>query len=290
MRTPLTSGIWCPSLTPFDDVLRVETGLLAQHCRWLLEEGAHGIVLFGTTGEANSLAVADRCAALEAVLGAGIPPESIMVGIGCCALDDTAALGRHALANGCIRVLALPPFYYKNVPETGVIEAYARAIDAIGDARMRFYFYRIPQLSGVDITPAIIDAVLARFGDTIAGLKDSSGDAASIEDLCRQYARRLDVLVGSERYLSAALALGASGCITATANVFARSLRELYEQPGRQLQERATAERAKLEGPDMIAALKAATSRRTGDARWCHLRPPLGAPAAATQTPNAARR
>lgn len=275
MSGHVTAGVWCPTLMPLDRALDPDAGLLNAHLSWLVDQGCDGVVLFGTTGEANSFTVAERQRVLEGVLTAGFAPERLIVGTGCCSAGDTVALTKHALANGCARVLVLPPFYYKGVSEQGTIDAYSREIEAVADDRLRFFFYRIPQLSGVDITSGVVDALLGRFGRQIAGLKDSSTDRESIESLCRRFGGRLDVLVGSERYLKAALECGASGCISATANVHAPIIRALFDERTDDAQRRATCARAAYETLPMIPALKAATAWRTKDEGWLRVRPPL---------------
>jgi 4-hydroxy-tetrahydrodipicolinate synthase len=275
MTTHVTTGVWCPTLTPLDAALDPDLRLLNAHLCWLLDQGCHGIVLFGTTGEANSFTVDERQRVLEGVLATGFAPDRLIVGTGCCSAGDTASLTKHAIASGCPRVLVLPPFYYKGVSEQGTIDAYSREIEAVADDRLRFFFYRIPQLSGVDITPGVIDALVERFGHQIAGLKDSSTERESVEALCRRFGKRIDVLVGSERFLKRALECGASGCISATANVHAPVIRALFDDPTQAAQERATLARDAYETASMIPALKAATARRTNDDGWSHVRPPL---------------
>src|SRR5690348_3836858 len=95
----LTSGIYCPTLTPVDDDGAPCIDLLREHCRWLLDQGCHGIVLFGTTGEANSFTIAERRSVLEALLAGAIAAQALIVGTGCCAVGDTVELTKHAL--GC---------------------------------------------------------------------------------------------------------------------------------------------------------------------------------------------
>ena len=91
----------------------------------------------------------------------------------------------------------------------------------------------------------------------------------------------MDVLAGSERYLLAALAAGASGCVTATANADPASICALYDARhsphAGALQEKVTAARLALEAFPMIPALKELPADRTGDGRWRNLRPPLTA-------------
>jgi 4-hydroxy-tetrahydrodipicolinate synthase len=279
LRTPLTSGVACATLTPLDDDGTACLPLLASHCRLLLDAGCGSIVLLGTTGEANSFTVAERIAILEGVLAAGIPAGAIIVGAGCCAVGDSVALSRHALSSGCTRVLMLPPFYYKNVSDAGVVDAFSRTIESIGDDRLHLYLYRIPQLSGVDFSAAAIDELRRRHPGIIAGLKDSSGDRESMVALCLRFGPVIDILAGSERFLLDALAAGASGCVSATANATAALISELYRRrddpSAGELQQRATDARSAFEGYPLIAALKEFTARRTGDRRWRNLRPPL---------------
>ena len=67
------AGVWCPVLTPVDQDLNPDAARFVAHARWLLDEGCHGLVVFGTTGEANSFSVDERVALLEAILEAGLP-------------------------------------------------------------------------------------------------------------------------------------------------------------------------------------------------------------------------
>ncbi|MBV8223469.1 MAG: dihydrodipicolinate synthase family protein, partial [Candidatus Eremiobacteraeota bacterium] len=214
----LTTGVNCATLTPMDSDGAACIPLLAAHCRWLLAQGCANVVLLGTTGEANSFSLEERKAILEDLLETGLEPQRLIVGTGCCAIDDTVTLTRHALRCGVDRVLVLPPFYYKNIEDAGLIEAFAKTIDAVGDGRLRLYLYQIPQLTGVAFSAAVIESLLHAYPAIIAGIKDSSGDWEGIRALCFQFGKRMDVLAGSERFLIAALRAGATGCVTATAN------------------------------------------------------------------------
>ncbi|HEY7980915.1 MAG TPA: dihydrodipicolinate synthase family protein [Candidatus Eremiobacteraceae bacterium] len=279
MNRKLTTGVVCAALTPLDDNGEPCVSLLVEHCRRLLGAGCSAIALLGTTGEANSFTVEERKVILDAVVRGGIPAGQLIVGTGCCAIGDCVTLTRHALAIGAARVLMLPPFYYKNVRDEGVVEAYARTIEAIGDERLRLYLYNIPQLSGVAIGAAVAGPLAARYPGIIAGIKDSAGDWAATESLCLSFGSSLDVLVGSERFLTAGIAAGASGCVTATANAFAEPICELYARLGGPdapaLQERVNLMRATVERYPAIAALKELEARRSGDTRWRNVRPPL---------------
>ena len=274
----LTTGVKCATLTPMEHGGDACIPLLEAHCRWLLDAGCDGIVLLGTTGEANSFSVNERKEILEDLLDMEIDPQRLIVGTGCCAINDTVALTKHALRCGVQRVLVLPPFYYKNVEDAGLIDAFARTIEAVGDDKVRIYLYQIPQLTGVAFSSAVIEELLGRYL-VVAGFKDSSGDLDGILALCARFKDRMDVLVGSERFLIPALRAGATGCVTATANAHPAMIADLYAHrhatdAGARQEKIATARDA-FERHPMIPLLKEHVAARTGDARWRNLRAPL---------------
>ena len=102
-------GVWSPVLVPLRPDLSIDAGRFVAHARWLLAQGCHGLALFGTTSGANSFSVSERRALVEEVIGAGIPPERLMVGTGCCALTDSVELTRHAVDAGCGRARSSMP-------------------------------------------------------------------------------------------------------------------------------------------------------------------------------------
>ncbi len=156
-------GIWSPVLVPMHDDFSIDVERFLAHARWLLNEGCHGLALFGTTSEANSFSLEERMGLLEAALEAGIAPAQLMLGTGCCALPDSVRLTRHAVDNGCNKVLMLPPFYYKGVGDAGLYRSYAEVIDRIADDELRVLFYHFPKLSGVPITVGLIELLLADY-------------------------------------------------------------------------------------------------------------------------------
>ena len=130
----LPDGVYAASLTPQHENLSVDHAALVEHARWLLDNGCDGILLLGTTGEANSFDVAERMDILDAVLEAGLPAHRLLVGTGCCAVPDTVTLTRHAASRGVGGVLMLPPFYYKNVHDEGVFAVFDQVIQQTGEA------------------------------------------------------------------------------------------------------------------------------------------------------------
>jgi 4-hydroxy-tetrahydrodipicolinate synthase len=274
------SGIWCPLLTPVDDDLKPDPGRFVEHARWVLDQGCHGIAVFGTTGEATSFSVGERLALLDAALAAGLPRERMMVGTGCCALTDSVDLSRHALAQGVAGLLMLPPFYYKGNSDEALFRSFDLIIQRLGTSAFQLYLYHFPTLSGVPITPGLIELLRDAYPDTMAGVKDSSGDWENTRLLLDRFPD-LAIFPGTETLLLAGLEHGGAGCITAAANVNGAAVRAVWDafQAGdgsaRDRQTAITTTRGVLQSRPMIPAMKYLLAEARGDQSWRRVRPPM---------------
>jgi 4-hydroxy-tetrahydrodipicolinate synthase len=89
--------------------------------RFLLANGCDGLNVLGTTGEATSFSLDQRRRVMTAYAESDLPLTRMMVGTGAAALADAIALTRHAAELGFAGALVLPPFYYKGVPDDGLV-------------------------------------------------------------------------------------------------------------------------------------------------------------------------
>ena len=274
-------GVWAPAMTPLDQDLMPDLARAVAHVKWLLQNGCHGVGIFGTTGEANSFSVEERIAVLEAVVAAGVAPERLMVGTGLCALTDTVRLSAHAVGLGCKKLLMLPPFYYKGVSDAGLAASFSEVIERVGDSEVEVFLYHFPKLSGVPITHGLIELLLKAYPKNVVGLKDSSGDAAG----CAAYIEtfpELAVFPGTEAIQLDMLEKGGVGTISATANINPGQIRKVYDlftagegAAARAQQETVTAVRLEAQKTPTIATLKPLLARHLNDDSWRRLRPPL---------------
>jgi len=276
-------GVWSAAATPLDEALNPDIGRLVKHGKALVAAGCDGLAVLGTTGEANSFAVAQRKAIVEGLLEGGIEADRLAPGVGVAALAETIELTRHALSLGVTRVVMLPPFYYKNVSDDGVFAAYARIVEGVGDARLRIVLYNFPQTSAVPLGPDLVARLIAAFPGVVAGIKDSSGQldsALGYVGLDRDFA----VMIGSDPLLATMLPAGAAGCITALSNLRVGDLRVVYDgwnDPARAGE--VAAAQARLEQwrtlslgyGAQLPAIKAMLALRDEDEGWNRLVPPL---------------
>ena len=274
-RTP---KLFVPAITPFAADLSVDTARFIANCKALLDDGADGLAPFGTTSEANSLSVTERTDLLDALIDAGVPAARLIPGTGCAALPDSIALTRHAVSRGVLGTLTLPPFYYKGVPEDGLVDSFSAIIDAVGDSSLKIYLYHIPQMTGAPITLTLIEKLLAKHPGVFVGLKDSSGNWDNTHAVIKAFPE-LDTYSASEALIPQNVAAGGAGCISASANINARNIVALMRALGSP-EEAATAAgvnevRKIFEGLPLIPAIKAATARRHRDPAYATVRPPF---------------
>ncbi len=280
-QRPILKGIIAASPTPMTDDFSVDHGMLADHCMWLLANGCSSVALLGSTGEANSFSVMERLEILEKLVAAGIPPDRIMVGTGCCAFPDTVLLTKHALSLGVTTVLVLPPFYYKNVTEDGLFRAYETVLAKVDDDRLNMILYHNPKVSGVPIGAGLIERLIRAYPGSIAGMKDSGGDVNYMKANCERFPN-IKIYSGSETYLLDILQSGGSGCISATLNVTCTKAatvlekRESREAPV--LQEKLAQIRCAFERYPLLAAVKCVLADIRNNKRWLNIRPPLSPP------------
>ena len=284
MTTPI-SGVWAPTLTPLTEALNIDHKLLVEHCVGLLASGCDGIVLFGSTGEAPSFSVAERSVALEALVDGGVSTDQIVVGTGCAAFPDTAELSHHATELGVRGVLVIPPYFFKGVSDDGVARGYTALCEAIG-ADLRLYLYHFPGLSMVPITPTVIAKIRADFAENLIGLKDSSGQVNSLHGFTNL--DDLAVLPGTERLMIEGARHGATGVITATANIAPAVIQEVWQQRDRASIDDSLmlAVRSIIEAGGTIPTMKSWLAHAKGHEGWNRVRPPLTALASETSETN----
>jgi 4-hydroxy-tetrahydrodipicolinate synthase len=136
------------------------------------------------------------------------------------------------------------------------------------------YLYHIPLVSQVGIPLAVIGRLVRAYPGVVVGMKDSSGDFENTRAVLRAISG-FEVFVGSEKFLLSNLEEGGAGCITATANVNAKAIARAFRERSKERQREIDAVRAAFEELPLIAALKETVARRTGDASWRAVRPPL---------------
>ena len=251
--------------------------------RYLLDHGCDGLNVLGTTGEATSFSRDERMDLMSAYRSNGLPMQRLMVGTGAAAVSDAITLTRHAAELGFAGALLLPPFYYKGVPDDGLVAYIDAIVTASAGKPIPLYLYHFPAQSGLPWHVALIRRLLDKHRDRIVGLKDSSGDMAYAREVAK-IAPGFDVFPSTEAALLEARSGVFAGCISATANCNADLCQRAWASGDAAASELAVGIRNLFNDRPLVSGIKTLLAHIHGDPALAAVKPPLAPPSAADRT------
>ena len=216
----LIKGIYAASMSVLNDDLTLNIAKTIEHAEMVIENGCHGAAIFGSTGQAQLIPIAEKINLLNK-LAVNKHKDKYIIGTGLNSLGETINLMRVARSLDFQKFLIMPPAYYK-YGDNEVIDFYRKIVEAIPDSKI--ILYNFEKLCGYKFSVECVQELVNRFPDQIVGVKDSSYNL--FENL------KLDnfsVMPGSESKLLKGLELGCSGIITATCNATAELARKVYD-------------------------------------------------------------
>ncbi|KAI3328191.1 hypothetical protein F4824DRAFT_429766 [Ustulina deusta] len=223
------SGIWAPAITFFDP----ETDTLlpddqGKYYSYLSKSGLAGLVILGTNAETFLLTREERKQLLQVAREACGPEFPIMAGVGGHSTRQVLEFIADAADAGANYVLVLPPAYFGKATTPAVIDGFYA--DVAANSALPVVVYNFPGVcNGVDLDSATI-ARLARQHDNIVGVKLTCGSVAKITRLASELPpERFATFGGQSDFLIGGLSVGSAGCIAAFANVFPRSIVQIYK-------------------------------------------------------------
>ena len=267
-------GVIAAIATPVDEQGSPDTARATRLARYLVDNGCDGLNVLGTTGEATSFSLDERRRVMTAYRDAGLPLDRMMVGTGAAAVADAIALTQHAAALNFAGALVLPPFYYKGVPDDGLVAYIEAIVKATAPKPIPLYLYHFPQQSGLHWHVKLVKRLLDSFGARIVGLKDSSGDMAYAREAAA-ISRSFDVFPSTEAVLLEARGGAFAGCISATANLNADLCQRAWAAGDQSALDQAVAIRKLFDGRPLVPGVKALLAHIHGDTALARVKPPL---------------
>jgi len=267
-------GVWAAVVTPVDASYAPDARKAIPYYGDLLAGGCDGLNLFGTTGEAMSFGAGQRCAMMESVARSGLPMDRIMVGTGAASLGDATVLFRHAIDLGFAGMLVMPPFFYRDAGDDGVMRFFDVLFARVAPPPGRVVLYNFPAMSGMTFHPDLVDRLLQAFPRAIGGIKDSSNDRALQAELLARHPE-LALFPGSEHYLADAVAAGAAGCISGSVALWPELAQRVHLRRLPDDTRLLSARRAALTGLPFIPAVRHGIAAQRGDESWRIPVPPL---------------
>jgi N-acetylneuraminate lyase len=211
------NGLVAATHTPFDSDGNLRLSSIEPLAAHLLRNGVNAAFIGGTTGESHSLTVEERIRLAERWMDVAKGTKlQVIVHVGSNCLADAKTLAAQAGKLGAAATSALSPSYFKPKSVDALVSCCAEIAKAAPG--LPFYYYDIPPLTGVTLSTADF---LAKAGDRIpnlAGVKFSSPDLMAYQK-CLHFANgRFDLPWGTDEYLLAALAVGATGGVGSSYN------------------------------------------------------------------------
>ena len=214
------SGIFAASMSVLNNDLSLNVEKTIMHAEKLIDQGCHGTVIFGSTGQSQLIPISEKIDLLNNLSKSKYQDKHI-IGTGLNSLGETINFMRIAISLNLNKFLIMPPAYY-NYGDTEVLDFYSRIINSVPDCKI--ILYNFEKLSGYKFSLKCVETLVNKFPEQIIGVKDSSYNLYENLKL-----KNFSILPGSETKLLKGLELGCSGIITATCNVTAELSRQVYD-------------------------------------------------------------
>jgi 4-hydroxy-tetrahydrodipicolinate synthase len=207
-------------ITPFDKAGAINLQATEDFVNWQIDQGIHGLVPLGSTGEFLSMTDDERASVAETVINTSAGRVPVLVGTGAECTDDVIRYSKQAEELGADGVMIIPPFY-STPTEDELFEHFRRIGEALSIPIM---IYNNPATANVDLTPRIVER-LSRI-DTISYIKESTMDVTRIRDILDFCGERMTVfggIMGLESFLA-----GAEGWVAVGSNIMPRELARIF--------------------------------------------------------------
>ncbi|MFT3937371.1 4-hydroxy-tetrahydrodipicolinate synthase [Rhodopseudomonas sp.] len=205
-------GSYTALVTPFKNGALDEQAFRSL-VNWQIEQGTHGLVPVGTTGESPTLSHEEHHKVVEWCIAEAKGRVPVIAGAGSNSTREAVELARHAEKAGADAVLVVTPYYNKPTQE-GMYQHFKAVNDAIG---IPIIIYNIPPRSVVDMS---VDTMSRLYElDNIVGVKDATANLGRVSQQRHAMGPDFIQLSGEDMTALAYMAAGGHGCISVVSNV-----------------------------------------------------------------------
>lgn len=215
-------GVMPAITTCFTENLGIDHSFMAEHCRWLLDNGCSGIVVLGSLGEGATLSLDEKLEILRTGVRAVQGRGPVVASISALTTSEAVALAKAAGEQGCDGLMVLPPYVYKG--DWREMKTHVAAV--FRATSLSCMLYNNPVAYGTDFLPEQISELAAEH-ENFEAVKESSTDARRVSAIRALVDRRLEISVGVDDAVLEAIGVGATGWIAGLANALPRESVEL---------------------------------------------------------------
>jgi 4-hydroxy-tetrahydrodipicolinate synthase len=219
-------GVLPAVVTPFDKNEEFNEPAFRELVDWLIGQGITGIVPCGTTGEFSLMTQTERARVIEVCVDQVNGRVPVIAGTGDTATKLVIDATKHALDVGADAAIIVNPYYMKPKGGKGIYDHY---VSIAGAVDIPMVLYNIPVATNQYIPWQVVEDLVDECS-TIRAMKDSSGDLKYLMTVLEKVGDKIDVVVGWDEVVLAALAVGCKGMILASANVVAPYWLDLYKK------------------------------------------------------------
>ena len=209
--------------TSFTEDLRVDHRFLAEHCRWLLDNGCTGVVALGSLGEGATLSFVEKVEILRTCVSVVHGRGPVVASISALTTSEAVAIAKAAAEHGCDALMVLPPYVYRG----NWREMKAHVATVFESTPLSCMLYNNPVAYGTDFLPEQIQELAAEH-ENFEAVKESSTDVRRVSAIRALLDRRLEISVGVDDAVLEAIGVGATGWIAGLANAFPRESVDLF--------------------------------------------------------------
>ncbi len=209
-------------VTPFKNG-KVDEDALRELIEFQIENGTHGIVPCGTTGESPTLSHEEHEYVIEVTVQAVNRRVPVITGTGSNSTKEAIRLTRFAKEIGADAALVVVPYYNKPTQE-GLYQHFKQIASQVD---IPIILYNIPGRSVVNLAPETIARLSSDFKNII-GVKEAAGSIPQASKILQLCGMDFLVLSGEDALNYPLLSIGAQGFITVTANIAPSDVAELY--------------------------------------------------------------
>ena len=213
-------GIYAAGMSIFNDDLSLNIKKTILHAENLIDQGCHGVAVFGSTGQAQLISITEKIQLLNK-LSESKYRDKYIIGTGLNSLIEVINYMKLSLSLNFKTFLIMPPAYYK-YGDNEVFNFYSKLVEAVPESEI--ILYNFEKLCGYKFSQDCVKKLVSKFPKQIIGVKDSSYNLYENLDL-----ENFSIFPGSETKLLKGLELGCSGIITATCNVTGELSRKVYD-------------------------------------------------------------
>lgn len=209
-------------VTPFNEE-GVDFKKLEELLEWHIKSGTDAIIVCGTTGEGSTMSETERKEAIKFTVDVVKKRIPVIAGTGSNNTAAAVSMSKWAESIGADGLLVITPYYNKTT-QKGLVEHFKAVATSV---KTPIIIYNVPGRTGLNILPKTLKE-LCKF-DSIAAVKEASGNISQIAQIKALCGDRLDIYSGNDDQTIPIMALGGLGVISVLANIIPKDVHKMTE-------------------------------------------------------------